>query len=459
MANSGSQLLTITERLPPEIMIDIFISCIPLMMDKRKDADFQRDISIPLSLSSVCRLWRSIAQSTPALWTSFRIYIPSRDFRQRIKHAQQWLSRSGKLPLSIQIRRHPSFPLKFNSEPLAGKLIDLVNSYSHRWESLEIAVAPHLLPRFHGLSKSTSILKTLIVSPTGSGPFGPSYTWLLGNHLNNITHFTARYIGVDLTLEILRLSPQLQECFLIELWEGYDDIPLPSSHLLHARLETLHVDVFDPVLDELLNSINLPSLKSFSYGGGDHLHILPFNTTVAFLNFSGCLLNTFSLQDIVVAEEEIIRLLFEMPYLETLTLGPPSAESIPYVTDRILNILADTAAISAHLDNQPDRPFLDKLRSFKCIAWRTFSWECIPIVFGHRTKERGASGSPRTNQRPLRSFRMELYSDYDPDPDPPANIVAELKRLRAEEGYEIQILDYSVNSGKFNRDLLEGESI
>src|SRR6266446_10289361 len=108
MANPGRQLLTITERLSPEIMSEIFISCTPLMTYDPEEVDFQRDISITLILPSVCRLWRSIAHSTPALWTSFRIYLPSRDFPQRMQQAKQWLSRSGQLPLSIQIHNHPS---------------------------------------------------------------------------------------------------------------------------------------------------------------------------------------------------------------------------------------------------------------------------------------------------------------------------------------------------------------
>jgi hypothetical protein len=54
---------------------------------------------------------------------------------------------------------------------------------------------------------------------------------------------------------------------------------------------------------------------------------------------------------------------------------------------------------------------------------------------------------------------MEVYSDYDPDLDPPAKIIAELKRLSAEEEYEIQMLDVSIDSGKVNRDLLQEELI
>jgi len=453
MANSGNQLPTVTERLPLEIMSEIFILCTPLMMPKPEDVDFRHGISVPLNLSSVCRLWRSLAQSTPAVWTSFRIYIPSRDFPQRIQQAKQWLSRSGQLPLSIQIYPHPSVSLDL-SDPLVAELINIVNSYSHRWESLEVAIVPELYP-FHGLSKSTPILKTLILSFGDN--YGSSYDWLLGIHWNNVVHFTVHFIGVGQALEILRLSPQLQEYFLIELWSGIDDALL-SSHLRHARLETLYLDDYwETVSTQLLDSINLPSLKIFQYSGSDKgVSTLPYDSIVAFLNRSGCSLKTFSLQYSNVSQEMLIRLLFAMPHLETLTLGPHFDDTLPYVTDKILNILADTTVISARLNDQPDGPFLPMLRSFKYTGYLPFSWKCIPTVFGHGTKEPGAC--PLSDQRPLRSFSLELFYL---ERDPGTKVVAELKRLRDEEGYEIQILEIDDNSRRreVKRDLLHGKSI
>jgi len=436
MANSWSQLLTITKRLPPEIMSEIFILCPPLTTHSPRLNDFHRDISLPLSLSSVCRLWRSIAHSTPALWTSFRIYIPSRDFPQRIQQAKQWLSRSRQLPLSIRILSHPSVSLN-PLDPRVGELIDLVNSYSHRWESLEIRLSLPLLYCFAGLGKSPSMLKTFILSPSGI-----CCIRFLGIHSNNLTHFAVDFISVGQALKILRLSPQLKECTLTALWPSvYDDIPLPSSPLLLAHLETLHMCAFESDPCRLLDNINLPSLKNFTYSAGPAVSALPFDGMVAFLDRSGCLLESFSLQGVVVSQDGIIRLLYAMPHLDTLTLGGPFIDRT-CLTDGVLKMLADTATISACRNNQPDGPFLPKLRSLKYIARPLFSLNCIPIVFGRcGTKEPGRSKSPTSNQRPLFSFRMELYFDKDLDQSPDATVVAELNRLRAEEGYDIQILD------------------
>jgi hypothetical protein len=351
-------------------------------------------------------------------------------------------------------------------------LIGLVNSYSHRWENLEIAVAPQLLRCFDGLSKSKSILKTLILSPVGfsiyqPGTFktgatypsptcvilSPSYAWPLEIRWNNVTHFTGRNINIGSALEIFQLSPQLQECSLVELWTRGEDTPL-TSPILHACLVTLHVDVNSALVAmQLLDTINLPLLKTFGYSGGSDF-ALPSDNMVAFLNRSGCLLETLSLQYAEMAYEEIILLLFAMPHLETLTLGPNPHNLAPYITDRMLNTLADTASISARLNDQPDSPFLPWLRSLIYTGWVTFSWKCIPSVVGREIKEPNATEPPKCDQRPLRSFRMELYFDPDRDQGLDANVAAELKRLSVGEGYEIQILDVIA---EVHRDLLTGE--
>ena len=118
--DSGTQFLTISKRLPPEIMSKIFILCTTVTTRNLDDIDFEQDRSIPshFNPTSVCRLWRSIAHSTPALWTSLSIYIPYRNIPQRIQDIQQWISQLGRLPTlhssassyfsSTQIVRSPS---------------------------------------------------------------------------------------------------------------------------------------------------------------------------------------------------------------------------------------------------------------------------------------------------------------------------------------------------------------
>ena len=463
--NSGTHLLTIDKRLPPEIMSEIFTI---VTMRNLDDFGFKKNTSTPspLSLTLVCRSWRSIAQSTPALWTSLRIYIPYRNIPQHIQDIQQWISRSGQLPLSIQVHRHPSALLE-SLDPLVDELINLVKSCSHRWESLEIKLDAELLLRFCDSISGPSILKTLILAPprayvkgfrkpfnTGAPLSSPIYVslssstvWPLGICWDNVTHFTARRMDAGQALEILRLSPQLQEFTLSGLWRANDG-DLPSSPVLRTRLETLHAYLtLHSVSHQIMENITSPSLKHLNCMG----HQLSASSIINFLDRSGCSLETFSLRDAAINEGDIIHLLSAMPHLETLTLESR------YITNRLLNMLTAMTGVSTRLLNsQTYAPFLPKLQSLKCIGRPIFSWFWLPIVFGrHGTNEPGASDgasesgiseSGTFDRRPLRSFTLVQDIDSDSD-DLDADIMVEVKRLR-EEGCVIDIVFGHVQSAK-----------
>jgi hypothetical protein len=479
--NSDTQLLTINNwRLPPEIMSEIFILCTTVKTRSLDDFDFEQDISTSslLSLIYVCRLWRSIANSTQALWTSLRIYIPL-DHRtnQGIQDIQQWISRSGQLPLSIQVHHNRSLPIIFPHPDEGDDLINLVNSYSHRWESLKITLTPRMLPLFRDSSSGPSILKTLILAPglildlrqhpfnIGASLPSPSYVslssphvWPLGICWDKVTRFTARRMGSSLALEILRLPPQLQEFILFELEEEFDD-DLPSSPVLHSRLETLHVYLsleaisfqYMDISYQLMDRITSPSLKHFNYSGRHP----PIDSIVDFLDRSRCPLKTFSLRDADIGSNDIIYLLRGMPHLESLTLGTRN------ITDGLLKLLATTAVLSPY---QIDDIFLPNLQSLKCIGRPIFSWSWLPIVFGSRandesgasdsaasesgtfasdTSEAGTSEPGAFDRRPLRSFTV--VQDVDDADHPEASVVEELEHLR-EEGYVIDIVFGRVES-------------
>ena len=439
--NSSTQLLTIDKLLPPEIMSEIFI--LSTVMHDLAHFDFEWDISTPsrLSLTLVCKSWCSIARSTPALWTTLRIYIPYRNMPQLIQDLQQSISRSGQLPLSIQVHHHPSVLLE-PLDPLVEKLIHLVKSCWHRWENLDITPTPELLPLIRNSISGPSILKTLILSPAHAYNFrkqpfnigasfpSPTYVSLSVNTIwpleicwDNVTRFTARHMGVGQALEILRLPPQLREFTLFELWRE-NNTDLPSSPILHSRLETLHVyRHLNDISYQLMKSITLPSLKHFSYNGRH----LSTSSVIDFLDRSGCSLETFSLRDADIDDDDIINLLCAMPHLETLTLESR------YITDILLNMLADTTGVSTHFLN--GQKFLPKLRSLICIGRPIFSWLWLYKAFGrHGINESSAFDGASFDQRPLRSFRVDIDDSNYPEPD----VIAELKRLR-EEGYDIDI--------------------
>ncbi|KAF8905749.1 hypothetical protein CPB84DRAFT_1771105 [Gymnopilus junonius] len=118
-------------RLPPDILHEIFYRCLPIHRNPIMNCE-----EAPLLLTCICQSWRSIALSSPRLWTRIHIplYLPrnvknnvpnawggfmqsegernkaevewevaEKTIRSRKELVQTWLSRSGVLPLSISL--------------------------------------------------------------------------------------------------------------------------------------------------------------------------------------------------------------------------------------------------------------------------------------------------------------------------------------------------------------------
>ncbi|KAJ7232207.1 hypothetical protein B0H12DRAFT_1029047, partial [Mycena haematopus] len=56
-------LISPMRRIPQDILLEIFFSCLPLEHDTHIDPAVA-----PLVLGRICRNWRSVAYSTPMLW-------------------------------------------------------------------------------------------------------------------------------------------------------------------------------------------------------------------------------------------------------------------------------------------------------------------------------------------------------------------------------------------------------
>src|SRR5882762_3950815 len=119
---------------PPDVMSTIFEFCLPDFADHQLYPYPKEDLSIPLSLGAICSYWRDIAWSTPSLWSSLVVRVTEKDGSHI---AQEWLSRSGQLPLSIRIRicsniRVFNYRL-YRAYEAVSALAPIINQYSTRW--------------------------------------------------------------------------------------------------------------------------------------------------------------------------------------------------------------------------------------------------------------------------------------------------------------------------------------
>lgn len=119
-------------RLPAEILGDIFLHVlpqpsIPLSVDEP-----------PLILDLVCKRWKVVSRSTPALWSRISLLLKDNSQNHDITGISACLDRSGDLPLSISISCLSSYRI-----PDGGnRALALLASHCEQWQSLYLYSLP-----------------------------------------------------------------------------------------------------------------------------------------------------------------------------------------------------------------------------------------------------------------------------------------------------------------------------
>ncbi|KAJ6492708.1 hypothetical protein C8R47DRAFT_1119552 [Mycena vitilis] len=92
--------------LPTELVSEIFIHSLPLYPLCPPLLGFNS----PTILLQICRQWREIALTTPALWRAIQLSDPHIAFKHQWRIADAWLVRSGCCPLSMHVNEEQLFP-------------------------------------------------------------------------------------------------------------------------------------------------------------------------------------------------------------------------------------------------------------------------------------------------------------------------------------------------------------
>ncbi|KAF9000433.1 hypothetical protein BDQ17DRAFT_1410312 [Cyathus striatus] len=125
-----------TRVLPPELLAKIFIQCFDT--DIFDFSPVQKNP--PLYLAQICRLWRSIALSTPQLWAEIPLLrdIPRHNKKKNITFLEQYLKRSNSCPLSVHLATFPPTS-KASRRPLnASPVLSVAIMNSHRWKKATV---------------------------------------------------------------------------------------------------------------------------------------------------------------------------------------------------------------------------------------------------------------------------------------------------------------------------------
>ncbi|KAF7292902.1 F-box domain-containing protein [Mycena indigotica] len=295
--DSHRALLSPIRRVPVEILHRVFLECLPnrgnCVMSTRE---------APLLLTRVCSGWRRLVQSSPALWSSLHIHLPtqssnsvsvalSEKITRRLEGVKYWLAFANQCPLSLSVS---------STRWRGQELMDILISHAHHWAHFAIQGPPNVLMPLQRLTlDQVPQLESVLVQPTHGDsddgtlvPHGYLTSWesvhlLQAPHLRRVVLFDIplgilpqRWENiVDLAVErvwsittsnaveILSLCVKLA---FFRLWvrEDHDesDDPHKQMRVEHRSLVVFHlilVGSIDITLQELSQALALPKLQDF----------------------------------------------------------------------------------------------------------------------------------------------------------------------------------------------------
>ncbi|KAL0569663.1 hypothetical protein V5O48_012306 [Marasmius crinis-equi] len=269
-------------RLPTELLAVIFERCVECDAAGHVFSEH----SMPWVLAQTCRRWRSVAVSTPSLWTVVR--LDSRDAHalrsNRLHMLRIWLERSQSLPISCLAGLEESAEVAH-----ALTILEILLSHSSRWSNIDFGFGSHaeLYYKMAYSDLQMPCLMTLRIDvsfPATTRPSGPNGSWMARN-LREATLILQDLENDDSILGLhwpFRLSlPQLSElswapytdkhfldishtftqlrycCLNLTRYGGFDGLPTCTLHQLH------HLDLYGPFrsIISIIDRITLPALE------------------------------------------------------------------------------------------------------------------------------------------------------------------------------------------------------
>ncbi|KZP22121.1 hypothetical protein FIBSPDRAFT_890694 [Athelia psychrophila] len=314
-------------RVPPEIITEIFLICTSGCPTS------------PPRLAAICSRWRSIALSSPHLWSSLSLVLQSERLPSQTAFADMWLSHTAQLPLSIDLRG------KEENDDIKS-VIEVVVARCEQWQTVHLSLPTKLLNFLLGAAGRLHNLKELTFDDMSWQTADTSIIFATALKLNSL-----KIYGLDLddpipqlpwkqleTLEIygnlstracldmLKLTPNLLDCRILGRF-----LPGTTTHSI-VTLPVLQLMAL--VLDQhsyatqFLSAMCLPALQDL------YLYSLPGLTDMV----AGALISLVSGGHLVgltlgleapateTTRANVIAILRAIPTLQELSLTQDSAK-------------------------------------------------------------------------------------------------------------------------------------
>ncbi|KAI4523222.1 hypothetical protein K525DRAFT_196943 [Schizophyllum commune Loenen D] len=149
-------------RLPAELLVEIFHLAVNHGLQADKVAQGSEFIGSVLTITQVCRTWRSIAHGAPHLWEKITLRDMQAYGQRAVSNTVAWVQRAEPLPIAFTVAIAddliPAWRSRYNHSPTSFPftVFDRVESFpTHRIRELRLHM-PALDMAFIGLPLSTS---------------------------------------------------------------------------------------------------------------------------------------------------------------------------------------------------------------------------------------------------------------------------------------------------------------
>ena len=450
-AGPGPDRSSTFDNLPNELMSTIFEFY-------TSDLAFR---TTPLTLGAITQRWRDIAWSTPRLWTTLFF---SSGYRQsslaaRIQLAEEWLHRSGTLPLSIWIHVLPP-SVEEQHRQLYYALVEALNQHCSQWHVLDLKMPRDVLSRLSMSESGCSsprIKELTLASDTHGEISFPSLSRLKPARVvchriqlthgsltwSSVTHCSIAFLKADRILELLRAAPCLSQCQFEsvqrrDIRRGREEV----EHVTHSHLESLRINFsYHEAETYVLNNMTLPALKHLDIRAVVcDFHVEPL---ISLLTRSSCRLRSLTIQEHDYLDEELVSVLQVLPSLEILHILSGFAEEN--------HEEAFYAALIGHLPTEEtpiprySQPLLASLRHFSWVGYGAFHWNALLNLL--------APLDPDSNRtRPLELIDVQcIREEEDPIPYIGRDAVEKILKLKGRVGFKLLVEDEEGD----RKDLLE----
>ncbi|KAG1776999.1 hypothetical protein EV702DRAFT_1278879 [Suillus placidus] len=293
-------------RLPTEILIQIFLYCMP-----ETGHWTPAPYLAPMLLTTVCRRWREVAVDMPGLWRRLRLEVGHGDWQQRAYCYDSCLKRSRGLQLSLRLECHNDWTeLRSLLRPYVDQISSLTLGFFSGTGALvmsDFRALEELVISTGGYGAKLAVIPSLVQLPlnlrslklmdlwfypemlmfTGSHPLmnpimsggNPLASWV------GLTNLEIAVCALGSLLHFLSMCPNLSSLTMV----GISTTIRTSEPLVHSNLQSLHICGHLPsdsiVNLGLFNAITLPNLRALEVHG---LGLWPHEEFKAFLTRSQC---------------------------------------------------------------------------------------------------------------------------------------------------------------------------